>query len=92
MLYFLARIGFIICRDKHPELTKGRELEAFKEFYMQNKVIIKVTVSMLTSILSKLRSPAKVEAGDFAFDKHLDTHIRLYSTGQTAKKQRNQAK
>lgn len=77
-----GRLGFIICRDKQPGLVKGRELEAFKEFYLQGKVIIKITASTLTSILSKLRSPAKIDAGDLALDNQLDTHIRLYSTGQ----------
>ncbi len=77
-----GKLGFIICRDKQPGLVKGRELEAFKEFYLQGKVIIKITSSTLTSILSKLRSPAKIDAGDLALDNQLDTHIRLYSTGQ----------
>jgi hypothetical protein len=77
-----GKLGFIICRDKQPGLVKGRELEAFKEFYQQDKVIIKITASTLISILSKLRSPAKIDAGDLALDQQLDTHIRLYSTGQ----------
>lgn len=87
-----GRMGFIVCRDKQPGLVKGRELEAFREFYMQNKLIVKVTAPTLTSILSKLRSPTKVDAGDLALQHLLDTHIRLYSTGQTdakaAKKRR----
>ncbi|AEJ01324.1 hypothetical protein Nit79A3_1492 [Nitrosomonas sp. Is79A3] len=77
-----GKLGFIICRDKQPGLMKNRELEAFKEFYLQGNVIIKITAQILTGILSKLRSPAKVDAGDLALDKQLDTHIRLYSTGQ----------
>ncbi len=77
-----GKLGFIICRDKQLGLVKGRELEAFKEFYLQGKVIIKITASTLTGILSKLRSPAKIDAGDLALDNQLDTHIRLYSTGQ----------
>ena len=78
-----GRLGFIICRDKQPGLVKGRELEAFREFYMQGKVIVKITASMLTSILSKLRSPTKIDAGDMALDRQLDTHIRLYAAGRT---------
>ena len=78
-----GNLGFIICRDKQPGLVKGRELEAFREFYLQGKVIVKVTASTLTSILSKLRSPAKIDAGDIALDNQLDTHIRLYSSGQS---------
>lgn len=77
-----GKLGFIICRDKQTGLVKGRELEAFKEFYLQGKVIIKITASTLISILSKLRSPAKIDAGDLALDQQLDTHIRLYATGQ----------
>ena len=80
-----GKLGFIVCRDKQPGLVKGRELEAFREFYLQDKVIVKITASTLTSILSKLRSPAKIDAGDIALDNLLDTHIRLYSTGQTDK-------
>lgn len=83
---YLAReygsIGFIICRDKQQGLLKGRELEAFREFYFQEKVIVKVTGTMLTSILSKLRSPAKVDAGDLTLERQLDTHIRVYANGQ----------
>jgi GTPase SAR1 family protein len=78
-----GRLGFIICRDKQPGLEKGRELEAFREFYLQGKVIVKITASTLTSILSKLRSPAKIDAGDVALDNQLDTHIRLYASGQS---------
>ncbi len=80
-----GRLGFIICRDKQHGLVKGKELEAFREFYTHQKLIIKITASMLTSILSKLRSPAKIDAGDIALDSQLDTHIRLYSTGQSDK-------
>ena len=78
-----GRLGFIICRDKQAGLVKGRELEAFREFYLQGKVIVKITASTLTSILSKLRSPAKIDAGDLALDKQLDTHICLYASGQS---------
>lgn len=81
-----GRMGFIICRDRQPGLIKGRELEAFKEFYHQNKVIVKITAATLTGILSKLRSPTKVDAGDLALQHQLDLHIRLYATGQTEKK------
>lgn len=80
-----GKLGFILCRDKQPGLVKGRELEAFKEFYFQGKTIVKITASTLISILSKLRNPAKIDAGDLALDQLLDTHIRLYSTGQGEK-------
>ena len=78
-----GRMGFIVCRDKQPGLVKGRELEAFREFYIQNKLIVKVTAATLTGILSKLRSPTKVDAGDLALQHQLDTHIRMYASGQT---------
>jgi len=81
-----GNLGFIICRDKQPGLTKGKELEAFREFYFQDKVIVKVTATTLSSILSKLRNPAKIDFGDEALDKLLDNHIRLYSTGQSDSK------
>jgi hypothetical protein len=81
-----GKLGFIICRDKQPGLTKGRELEAFREFYLQDKLIIKISANSLTSILSKLRSPTKKDFGDAVLSKLLDDHIRLYSTGQSTKK------
>ncbi|WP_036307420.1 P-loop ATPase, Sll1717 family, partial [Methyloglobulus morosus] len=87
-----GKLGFIICRDKQPGLTKGRELEAFREFYLQDKLIIKITANSLTSILSKLRSPTKKDFGDEVLDKLLDDHIRLYSTGQSTKKSTNRRK
>ena len=77
-----GRMGFIVCRDKQPGLFKGRELEAFREFYIQDKVMLKITAATLTSVLSKLRNPSKIDAGDIALGNHLDTHIRLYSSGQ----------
>jgi hypothetical protein len=77
-----GNLGFIICRDKQPGLIKGRELEAFREFYQQGKVIVKITATTLTHILSKLRSPAKIDVGDMALQNSLDTHIRLYASGQ----------
>ncbi len=80
-----GKLGFIICRDKQPGLIKGRELEAFKEFYIQGKLIIKINAPTLISILSKLRSPSKIDAGDLALSNQLDEHIRLYSTGQNKK-------
>jgi len=81
-----GKLGFIICRDKQPGLAKGKELEAFREFYLQDKLIIKITAASLTNILSKLRSPAKIDYGDDALDKLLDDHIRLYSNGQSTGK------
>jgi hypothetical protein len=78
-----GRMGFIICRDKQQGLVRGRDLDAFREFYMQGKVILKITASTLTGILSKLRSPTKIDVGDIALDRLLDTHIRLYASGQT---------
>lgn len=78
-----GNMGFIVCRDKQQGLVKGRDLDAFREFYMQGKVIVKITASSLTGILSKLMSPTKIDVGDMALDHVLDTHIRLYASGQT---------
>lgn len=87
-----GKLGFIICRDNQQGLLKGGDLNAFIEFYNQGKVILKITPSTLTSILSKLRNPSKIDAGDIALDKLLDTHIRLYSTGQSDKTRAKRAK
>jgi hypothetical protein len=83
-----GNLGFIVCRDKQSGLVKGRELEAFREFYSSHdKVIIKLTAATLISILSKLRSPAKNDAGDLTLDHCLDTHIRMYANGQSDRPQ-----
>jgi hypothetical protein len=78
-----GRIGFIVCRDQQKELTKGGELEAFRDHYSRHShLIIKLTASFLVGLLSKLRSPQKYDQIDEAFAKHLDTHIRMYANGQ----------
>lgn len=81
-----GNLGFIICRDKQGGLVKGRELEAFREFYLQRKVILKLTASGLISVLSKLRSPTKTDAGEQLLNSMLDTHIRMYASGQLESK------
>ncbi|WP_076882965.1 P-loop ATPase, Sll1717 family [Burkholderia pseudomallei] len=91
-----GRFAFIICRDKQKELSKGADLDAFKDFYQSHKsMIVKITASLLVSILSKLRSPQKYDAADEQFGRHLDTHIRLYASGQSdaspAKKRRRKS-
>lgn len=78
-----GRFGFLICRDAQAGLVKGGELEAFREFYSQNKVVLKLTVSTLINILSKLRSPEKLDVPNLVLGKSLDTHIALYANGQT---------
>ena len=78
-----GKIGFIICRDSQSGLVKGRELDAFREFYGKDSMIIKITADMLVSMLSKLRSPEKFDAGNLALKKSLDAHIRLYANGQS---------
>jgi hypothetical protein len=80
-----GRVAFIVCRDQQKELSKGGELEAFREFYSrQGHVIVKLTASFLVALLSKLRSPQKYDQIDEALTKHIDTHIRLYANGQGA--------
>lgn len=78
--------AFIICRDKLKELTKGAELEAFREYYQKptSAVILKLTANLLVNILQKIRSPQKFDAAEDIFKKHLDEHIRLYANGQIA--------
>lgn len=78
-----GRLGFIVCRDPQGSLTKGRELDAFREFYSKNAVIVKLTSHLLVSILSKLRSPEKIDAGSKLLDTTLDTCIRMYANGQS---------
>lgn len=77
-----GKFAFLICRDAQKELSKGGEMEAFREFYHKNEVIIKLTASFLVSLLSKLRSPQKFDTLDDALTKHIDNHIRLYANGQ----------
>lgn len=76
-------LGFIVCRDSISGLTKGAELDAFREFYAKECVIVKLTAKDLVSILSKLRSPEKKNAGDVLVGKLLDTYIRMYASGQS---------
>lgn len=77
-----GRFAFLICRDTQKELSKGGEMEAFREFYNKNEVVVKLTASFLVSLLSKLRSPQKFDTLDDALTKHIDNHIRLYANGQ----------
>ena len=77
-----GKFGVIICRDLEFGLRRGPELEAFKEFYHKGFVIIKLNADQLVTILSKLRNPEKVDAGELSLDKLLDTYIRLYANGQ----------
>lgn len=76
--------AFLICRDKLKELSKGAELDAFRDFYTKDSMIVKLTADFLVSILYKIRSPQKFDAADDMLKKHLDEHIRLYANGQTS--------
>lgn len=78
-----GRLGFIICRDAVAGLTKGAEIDAFREFYAKDSVIVKLTASHLITILSKLRNPDKSDAGELLLSKLLDTYIRMYAAGQS---------
>lgn len=81
-----GKLGFILCRDLQSGLTKGRDLEAFKEFYnCHQQVIIKLTVPTLINILSKLRNPEKIDVPNQTLDRILDSHILLYANGQGEK-------
>lgn len=79
-----GRCAFLICRDKLKELSKGAELDAFRDFYSKDSMIIKLTADFLVSILHKIRSPQKFDAADEMLKRHLDEHIRLYANGQTS--------
>ena len=79
-----GRFAFIVCRDKQKELSKGADLDAFREFYLSHRtMIVKLTANFIVSMLSKLRSPQKYDTTDDHLEKHLDTHIRLYASGQS---------
>ncbi|WP_413708298.1 P-loop ATPase, Sll1717 family [Ralstonia sp. Ralssp110] len=79
-----GRFAFIICRDKQKELSKGADLDAFREFYqLHRSMIVKITASFVVAMLSKLRSPQKYDTADEQLEKHLDAHIRLYASGQS---------
>jgi len=93
-----GKCGFIICRDPHQAIPKGATLEAFREFYMKQHVIVKISANTLVTILSKLRSPEKVDAASKMLESILDDHVLLYASGQTnadgsqSKKRRRRAR
>lgn len=78
-----GRCGFIVCRDPQQAIPKGGTLDAFREFYNKGHVIVKISASTLVSILSKLRSPEKVDAGSNMLCAILDDHVLLYANGQS---------
>lgn len=77
-----GKLAFIVCRDPVTGLQKGPELDAFREFYNKDAMIVKFPAAQLVTILSKLRSPDKFDAGEQAISRLLDTHVRLYAAGQ----------
>lgn len=81
-----GNFALIVCRDHDAGLRKGAELDAFREFYNKGAMIIKFPASQLVTILSKLRSPEKFDAGELAIERLLDTYVRLYASGQTESK------
>lgn len=83
-----GKCGFIVCRDKIKELAKGADLDAFREFYTKDVVIVKLTASFLVAMLNKLRSPQKFDVANDMLSKHIDEHIRLYANGQTNTKKK----
>ena len=77
-----GRLGFIITRDKRPDLYSGPELELTKEmFNTQRVLIVKLTAQFLASLLSKLRSTRKPDPCERDLNKLLDTYTRLYLSG-----------
>jgi hypothetical protein len=80
-------IGFIITRDDHWELKKGRELDWVREIWSgHKKLILKLTAKCLCSMISKLRIPQKHDAPGKLLGKILDIYLRLYISGQTISK------
>lgn len=78
-----GRLGFVVCRDPVNGLQRGPELDAFREYYAKDSVIVKLTANQLISILSKLRSPDKSDAGELLLSRMLDTYVRMYASGQS---------
>jgi energy-coupling factor transporter ATP-binding protein EcfA2 len=78
-----GRLGFIVCRDPVAGLQKGGELDAFREFYAKDSLIVKLTANQVVGILSKLRSPDKSDAGELLLARLLDTYVRMYAAGQS---------
>lgn len=77
-----GRLGFVITRDKKPELYSGPELEMTRELFNKHRVIvIKLTGQFLASLLSKLRGVRKPDPCEHALNKMLDTYTRLYLSG-----------
>jgi len=84
--------GIILCRDKDTALRRGGDLESFREFYGKGQLIMKLPASTLLSILSKLRSPERYDAGNAFLEKLLDTYIRMYASGQTEREKTSKKK
>ncbi|WP_309688596.1 ATP-binding protein [Stenotrophomonas sp. SORGH_AS_0321] len=78
-----GRLAIIICRDPESGLRRGAELDAFREFYGKDALIIKFPASQFVTILSKLRNPEKFDAGELALERLLDSYVRLYASGQS---------
>lgn len=78
-----GRLGFIVCRDPVNGLQKGPELDAFREYYGKDDLIVKLTSAQLVTILSKLRNPDKSDAGELLLGRLLDTYVRMYAAGQS---------
>ncbi|GAA5168692.1 P-loop ATPase, Sll1717 family [Viridibacterium curvum] len=82
-----GKLAFIICRDSDHLLKKGKEMNAFLEFYKHenSSIIIKITAKFLTDILSKLRNPQKHDAADHMLKGLLDLYVRQYASAQPSK-------
>ncbi|HEO8482623.1 MAG: ATP-binding protein [Stenotrophomonas sp.] len=75
-------LAFIVCRDPEHGLRRGTELETYRDLYAKGIVIVKVQAQQLVTVLSKLRNPEKVDAGDLMIDRVLDAHVRMYASDQ----------
>lgn len=63
-------------------------MDAFREFYNKDRMIIKLTANFLVTMLNKLRSPQKFDVANDMLTKHIDEHIRLYANGQASSKKK----
>jgi hypothetical protein len=74
-----GKLMFYICRDDKNEPTP-HEISWMREGYNSQgrKVCIKLTDKFLCAILSKLRSPQKIDHPDLMMKKLIDTYERQY--------------
>lgn len=74
-----GRLGFIINRSGSQDVHRGKELEWVREMYHEHKkLIVKLPVTILNKLLSKLRNPERYDVPEQHLGKLLDAYERLY--------------